>query len=142
MKNISLKLVLGCLILFSLESRAQNSNVYSFEKSISVPGDGGYDYLSIDDVNKHLFVSHGESVNVIDLKTEKVVGSIDNMKGVHGIAVDNKVNKGFITDGRDNSVVVFDLTTFKTIKIIQLLKKVFQIHFKPKIVLTGKRAAK
>ena len=123
MKNISLKLVLGCLILCSLESRAQNSNVYSFDKSISVPGDGGYDYISIDDINKHLFVSHGETVNVIDLKNEKVIGSINNMKGVHGIAVDNEVNKGFITDGRDNSVVVFDLTTFKTIKVIPVTPK-------------------
>jgi len=123
MKNIFLKLILGCLSLFSQESRAQNSNVYSFDKSISVPGDGGYDYISIDDINKHLFVSHGETVNVIDLKNEKVIGSINNMKGVHGIAVDNEVNKGFITDGRDNSVVVFDLTTFKTIKVIPVTPK-------------------
>jgi DNA-binding beta-propeller fold protein YncE len=103
MKNAFLKLFLVVPLLFSLASNAQNSNAYSFEKSISVPGDGGYDYLSIDDVNKHLFVSHGETVNVIDLKTEKVIGAIENMKGVHGIAVDNAVNRGFITDGRDNS---------------------------------------
>jgi len=123
MRTNSLKLVLAGILLFGLESRAQTSQVYSFEKSISVPGDGGYDYLSIDDVNKHLFVSHGGSVNVIDLKTEKVIGSIDNMKGVHGIAFDNEVNKGFITDGRDNSVVVFDLTTFKTIKVVPVTPK-------------------
>jgi DNA-binding beta-propeller fold protein YncE len=123
MKNAFLKLLLIVPLLFCLASNAQNSNVYSFENSISVPGDGGYDYLSIDDVNKHLFVSHGETVNVIDLKTEKVIGSIENMKGVHGIAVDNAVNRGFITDGRDNSVVVFDLTTFKTIKVIPVTPK-------------------
>jgi DNA-binding beta-propeller fold protein YncE len=123
MKNAFLKLLLIVPLLFCLASKAQNSNVYSFENSISVPGDGGYDYLSIDDVNKHLFVSHGETVNVIDLKTEKVIGSIENMKGVHGIAVDNAVNRGFITDGRDNSVVVFDLTTFKTIKVIPVTPK-------------------
>jgi DNA-binding beta-propeller fold protein YncE len=123
MKNAFLKLFLVVPLLFSLASNAQNSNVYSFEKSISVPGDGGYDYLSIDDVNKHLFVSHGEMVNVIDLKTEKVIGSIENMKGVHGIAVDNAVNRGFITDGRDNSVVVFDLITFKTVKVIPVTPK-------------------
>jgi YVTN family beta-propeller protein len=45
------------------------------------------------------------------------------MKGVHGIAVDNEVNKGFITDGGDNSVVVFDLKTFKTITIIPVTPK-------------------
>jgi len=115
--------LLAVPLLLSLLSKAQTSDLYSFEKTISVPGDGGYDYLSIDEVNRHLFVSHGTSVNVIDLKTEKVIGSIDNMKGVHGIAVDNAVNRGFITDGRDNSVVVFDLTSFKTITVIHVTPK-------------------
>jgi DNA-binding beta-propeller fold protein YncE len=123
MKNIALKILLIAPLFICLVSNAQNSELYSFDKSISVPGDGGYDYVSIDDVNKHLFVSHGGSVNVVDLKTEKVIGSIDNMKGVHGIAIDNEVNKGFITDGRDNSVVVFDLQTFKTIKVIPVTPK-------------------
>src|SRR5260370_522684 len=85
---------------------AQNNNK---EKSIVVCGDGGYEYLYIYEVKRHLFVSHGTSVNVIDLNTEQLIGSIDSMKGVHGIAVVNEVNKGFITDGRGKSVVVFDL---------------------------------
>ena len=124
MKKRLLKLsFFAVLILSSLLCKAQTSNIYSFEKNISVPGDGGYDYLSIDEVNRHLFVSHGTSVNVIDLKTEQVIASIDNMKGVHGIAVDNEVNRGFITDGGDNSVVVFDLTTFKTITVIPVKPK-------------------
>jgi len=123
MRIYSLKILLVGFLFLSLVSNAQNTALYSFDKSISVPGDGGYDYVSIDDANKHLFVSHGESVNVIDLKTEKVIGSIDNMKGVHGIAIDNEVNRGFITDGRDNSVVVFDLQTFKTIKVIPVTPK-------------------
>ena len=76
-----------------------------------------------DEVNRHLFVSHGTSVNIIDLNTEQVIGSIDNMKGVHGIAVVDEVGKGFITDGRDNAVVVFDLKTFKTIVTIHVTPK-------------------
>src|SRR5450432_1133196 len=124
MRRSLLKLsILATPILFSLLCKAQSSDVYSFEKMISVPGDGGYDYVSIDEVHRHLFVSHGTSVNVIDLKTEKVIGSIDNMKGVHGIAIDNEVNKGFITDGGDNTVVVFDIKTFKTITVIPVTPK-------------------
>jgi DNA-binding beta-propeller fold protein YncE len=110
-------------LLICLFSSAQTSNIYSYEKLIPLPGNGGYDYIYIDDVTRHMFVSHGTSVNVIDLKTEQPIGSIDNMKGVHGIAVDNEVNRGFITDGRDNSVVVFDLGTFKTIKTIPVTPK-------------------
>jgi len=115
-------LCLGVLAVSFCIGKAQTP-VYTYDKTISVPGDGGYDYLSIDDVNRHLFVSHGTSVNVIDLNTEAVIGSIDNMKGVHGIAVVNDVNKGFITDGRDNSVVVFNLKTFKTIATIPVTPK-------------------
>jgi DNA-binding beta-propeller fold protein YncE len=109
--------------LICIKSSAQSADIYSFDKSIAVPGDGGYDYLSIDDVNRHLFVSHGTSVNVIDLNTEQVIGSVDGMQGVHGIAVVNEVNKGFITDGRANAVVVFDLSTFKVITTIPVTPK-------------------
>lgn len=124
MKKTTGKL-LFCLafIAFLQPGKAQQTAIYSFDKSIAVPGDGGYDYLSIDEVNHHLFVSHGTSVNVIDLATETVIGSVDGMKGVHGIAVVNDVNKGFVTDGRDNAVVVFDLTTFKVITTIHISGK-------------------
>jgi len=96
------------------------AQTYVADKTIALPGDGGYDYLSIDKVNRNLYVSHGTAVNVINLDTEKPVGAIKNMKGVHGIAIVNKVNRGFISDGKANAVVVFDLKTFKTITTITL----------------------
>lgn len=99
---------------------AQSSPLYTFDKKIPVPGDGSYDYIAIDEVNDHLFVSHGTSFNVIDLATEKPIASIDGMKGVHGIAIVNEVNKGFISDGKANAVVVVDLTSFKILKTISL----------------------
>ena len=121
MKKITFQLFLTVIIiLITFSSYAQQAAVYTFDKKITLPGNSGYDYLSIDTVNRHLFVSHGTSVSVVDLKTEKPIAIIDNMKGVHGIAVVNEVNKGFISDGRDNSVVVFDLSTFKVIKTIKL----------------------
>ena len=100
---------------FSAGSRAQNAGVYKFIKKISLPGDGGYDYMSIDEVNNKLYVSHGTSVNVIDLKTDSAVAEIKEMKGVHGIAIDNELGRGFISDGRANSMVAFDLLNFKKI---------------------------
>ncbi|HMH22489.1 MAG TPA: YncE family protein [Puia sp.] len=112
----------GLLFLLMATTRL-SAQQYTLDKKIPLPGDGGYDYLSIDEVNNHLFVSHGTSVNVVDLGTEKPIASIDGMKGVHGIAVVNEVNKGFISDGRDNSVVVFDLSTFKIITTIALSAK-------------------
>ncbi len=114
-------LIAGVSLLAGLAAnvRAQSPG-YVFEKKIPLPGDGGYDYLAIDEVNNHLFVSHGTSFNVVDLATEQPVATIDGMKGVHGIAIVNEVNKGFISDGKGNAVVVVDLSTFKILKTIQL----------------------
>ncbi|HEY4322930.1 MAG TPA: YncE family protein [Mucilaginibacter sp.] len=94
------------------------AQTYVFDKAIALPGNAGYDYLSIDTVNRRLYVSHGTAVNVIDLDTEQPVGVVDGMKGVHGIAIVNKSNRGFISDGRANAVVAFDLKTLAIIKTI------------------------
>jgi len=52
---------------------------YIMDKKIAIPGDGGYDYLAIDEVNRHLFVSHGTVFNVVDLATEKPVAVIEGL---------------------------------------------------------------
>jgi len=108
------------LLISGLAPLTLKAQTYVADKTISLTGDGGYDYLAIDKVNNRLYVSHGTQVNVIDLATDKEVGSIDDMKGVHGIAIVNKLNRGFITDGRTNAVVAFDIKTLKTITTISL----------------------
>jgi YVTN family beta-propeller protein len=119
MKSITYQI--ACLFFLALMGLTSvNAQQYTFDKKIPVPGDGSYDYMAIDDVNHHLFVSHGTSFNVIDLATEQPIGVVEGMKGVHGIAIVNEVNKGFISDGKDNAVVVIDLTSFKTIRKIAL----------------------
>ncbi len=122
MKLLSSAISLLFLFIISTTQSFAQDSLYTFYKSIPVPGNGGYDYLSIDNMNHHLFVSHGTIVDVIDLNTEQVIDSITGMKGVHGIAVVNEVNKGFISDGKGNAAVVFDLKTLKTIKSIPLSK--------------------
>jgi DNA-binding beta-propeller fold protein YncE len=115
-KNLRLFIGFG-LFLFVQQCSAQQ---YIFDKKIALPGDGSYDYMAIDAVNSHLFISHGTSFNVVDLATEQPIALIDGMKGVHGIAIVNEVNRGFISDGKANAVVVIDLTSFKILKTISL----------------------
>jgi YVTN family beta-propeller protein len=116
------KLIPGLLAaaLLSITPVLLHAQTYVLDKKIPLTGDGGYDYLSIDKVNNRLYVSHGTMVNVVDLATEKQVGVIEGMKGVHGIAIVNKEGKGFISDGRANAAVAFDLNTFKVIATIPL----------------------
>src|ERR1700730_3179369 len=112
-----------CLVCLFVADASAQSPSYVFDKKIALPGDAGYDYLSIDHVNHRLYVSHGTTVNVIDLDSQKPVGVVDSLHGVHGIAVVNDLNRGFISDGRGNAVVVFDLKTLKTVAVIPLSGK-------------------
>jgi YVTN family beta-propeller protein len=116
------KIILGFALLAttSIIPQLSQAQTYVADKTIALPGDGGYDYLAVDQVNRRLYVSHGTSVHVIDLATEQPVGAVNNMKGVHGIAIVNKLNRGFISDGKANAVVAFDLKTLKVIATIAL----------------------
>src|SRR6478672_730596 len=80
---------------------------------IKIGGEGGWDYLTVDSAAHRLYVSHATHVAVVDLDSNKVVGDIPDTPGVHGIAIAPELNKGFISNGRGNSVTVFDLKTLK-----------------------------
>ncbi|WP_295647930.1 hypothetical protein [uncultured Mucilaginibacter sp.] len=122
MKKVFLCLA-GVLLLTAAPLLMHAQTKYVFDKKIDLPGDGGYDYLSIDKVNNHLFVSHGTAVNVVDLATGAVIGTIDGMQGTHGIAYATKHNLGFISDGRGQATVAFDLKTLKKVATIPLTNK-------------------
>src|SRR5690349_11521339 len=78
---------------------------------IKVGGAGGWDYVTVDSVNRRVYIAHGTKVDVVDPDAGKVVGSIDQLHGVHGIAIAPDLNRGFITNGSSNSVTIFDLKT-------------------------------
>ena len=82
---------------------------YKVTGTIPIAGEGGWDYLFADSANRLLYVSHSTQVDVIDLDSGKPVGTITGMKRIHGIAVAQDIGRGFISDGGDNVVVIFDL---------------------------------
>lgn len=88
---------------------------YKVSKKINTAGDGSWDYLVVDEPTQRLFVSHGMVTQVVDIKTGKLISTIPDTKGVHGIAIANDLNKGFISNGRDTSVTVFNLKTLEII---------------------------
>ena len=105
------------VIMSSLTLNAQSN--YAIANKIHVEGDGGWDYISVDDVNGRIFVSHSMVAQAIDIKTGKLAGIIPDTKGIHGIAIAAELNKGFTSNGRDSSVTVFNL---KTLEVITRLK--------------------
>jgi DNA-binding beta-propeller fold protein YncE len=86
---------------------------YHITGEITIGGDGGWDYLTVDSAARRLYVSHQSHVVVVDVDANKVVGDIPDTPGVHGIAIASDLGKGFISNGRGNNVTVFDLKTGK-----------------------------
>jgi YVTN family beta-propeller protein len=84
-------------------------------KTYKIGGEGWWDYLTLDTVSRHLFLSRGTHVMVIDADSGKVLGDIPDTQGVHGIALDPESGRGFTSNGREGTVTIFDLNTLKTI---------------------------
>jgi YVTN family beta-propeller protein len=93
---------------------------YKIANRIHIDSNGSWDYASVDEQLNRLYVSHGTIVQVVDLNTSKVIAVIPNTNGVHGIALADDVHKGFISDGKDSAVTIFDLKTNATISKIQV----------------------
>ena len=102
-------LSVAILLSSSIFLNAQSN--YKMVRQIPLEGDGGWDYLSVDEAAGRLYVSHATMALVVDLKSGTQVGKIADTKGIHGIAVVPALNKGFTSNGRDTSVTVFDLKT-------------------------------
>ncbi|HEX7529732.1 MAG TPA: hypothetical protein VF333_01215, partial [Pyrinomonadaceae bacterium] len=86
---------------------------YHVAKTLKLGGDGGWDYLTVDAKTRRVYISRGTHVMVVDADTGTVVGDIPNTNGVHGIAIAPDMDKGFVSDGRDNTVTIFDVKTLK-----------------------------
>jgi DNA-binding beta-propeller fold protein YncE len=117
MKSLSLfpRLVLGA----ALTASALAESHYEALTEISIPGEGGWDYLSVDSATHRLFVTHATKVVVIDTQTDKIVGEISDTPGVHGFAIAPDLGRGFSSNGRENKVNVVDLATLKTLSKIE-----------------------
>lgn len=118
MKKV-LFLILLSPIFFTGVNAQQGVNQFKILKSIPLPGDGGWDYSIVDTVYHRLFVTHETMVQVIDLHTNKLVGTISELNGVHGVTFAFPFNHGFLSNGDANSIIMFDLKTLKVIKEIK-----------------------
>ena len=108
MKKLFQLTIIVSLISINFISAQTKSSQYYIANRFSIEGDGGWDYLTVDENSGRLYISHGTIVQVMDTKEGKIIGTIKDLKGVHGIALAENLNKGFITSGRDSTVVVFD----------------------------------
>src|SRR5438309_145003 len=107
-------LALGILGVTSAPVRGADGP-YHFLKEIPVGGEGGWDYSSVDEAGRRLYVSHGTKVVVIDLDKEVVAGEIADTPGVHGLAPAPELGRGVTSNGRENKASIVDLKTLQTL---------------------------
>jgi len=92
---------------------------YAVVHRFIIGGKDGWDYLTYDAVRNRLFISRSDHVQIVDPNNGKVLDDIPDTPGVHGIALAEDVGKGFISNGRGNSVTVFDLKSLRTVGLIR-----------------------
>ncbi len=123
----------------SLTRAARPAMEYKIIKTVKLGGEGGWDCLTVDSQARRLYISRGTHVMVVNADTGEVVGDIPGTNGVHGIALVPALGKGFTSNGRDNTVSVFDLKTLHVSKQIPVGKNPDIIIYdsESKLVFTG-----
>jgi YVTN family beta-propeller protein len=121
------------VLLASLLMGASRPSIggYSVLKKIPIAGQGGFDYLTVDEAARRLYVSHETQVEVLDIDSLSVVGSVAKTAGVHGIAIAPELGRGFVSDGQASTVTIFDLKTLKPIAEVPTGKKPDAIIYDP-----------
>ncbi|MGB2623646.1 MAG: hypothetical protein WA857_15210 [Candidatus Acidiferrum sp.] len=92
---------------------------YHLIKTVPVPGDEGWDYLAVDSQARRAYISHGSHVVVMNADTYAIEGDIPDTPGVHGIALAPGLDRGFISAGRADMAVIFDLKSLKTLGTVK-----------------------
>jgi len=130
-------LLLASALAWPHVSRAQTFKAAKF----SIGGDGGTDYLTAEPGTGRVFVSRGTHVMVVDGPTGRIVADIPDTPRTHGIALAPKSGRGFITNGGDSTVTMFDLKTLAVIKKIPVatggLDGIMYEDFADRIILTN-----
>ncbi len=112
----------AALALAALSALGASSG-YHLLKKVTVPGAGGWDYVTVDEAARRVYISHATQVEILDADTNEIVGKIPDTPGVHGVALAQEFGRGFITAGKTDAVIIFDLKTLKTIGQVKVGKK-------------------
>lgn len=103
-----------CALVFAT-AQAQKSTGFHVINTFHIASTGGWDAIEVGPVHDWLYLSHGTQVNVLNKITGDSVGVIENTLGVHDIAFDLANHKGFTSNGKLNTVTVFDMNTNKVL---------------------------
>lgn len=117
MNGISWNRIFVSVAVLVVGAFAATSVSYHLANTYKFPAASGgreyFDYINFDAKSGRLYLSHGTEVLVVDANTGKELGKVAGLKLSHGIAVVPELGRGFITDGAQGKVIIFDLKTFE-----------------------------
>lgn len=117
--SLSIAFILGATLLSRASAPLPGPSGYHLIKTVPVPGDEGWDYLALDSEARRVYISHGSRVVVMNADTYAIEGDIPDTAGVHGIALAPSLGRGFVSAGRANMAVIFDLKSLKTLGTVK-----------------------
>jgi DNA-binding beta-propeller fold protein YncE len=116
--RLALRVALFISLLATFSTAADPG--YHVIKTYKLGGEGGWDYLNLDSSSRRLYISRATHVMVIDADSGKPVGDIPDTPGVHGIALAPELGRGFVSNGREGTVTIFDIQTLKLISKVKV----------------------
>ncbi len=131
MQRCRLRPAIFLIPICAMLAAAANAGGYSVTKKIPIAGQGSWDYLTVDEDARRLYVSHGTQVEVLDIDSLNVAGNIPKTPGVHGVAIAPEFGRGFVSNGQTSSVTIFDLKSLKPIADVPTGQKPDAIIYDP-----------
>ena len=80
-----------------------------------IGGAGTWDYMTFDRDANRLYIAHGTVMQVVDVDTGSKVGEIRDLYEARQVALDDTGQYGYVSDGGQGKVVVFDRQTLKRV---------------------------
>jgi DNA-binding beta-propeller fold protein YncE len=112
--NLRCRLAVGVLVALAAtasSARAETVGQYAVTKTLKIGGPGSWDYVTLDSQGQRLYLTRTTHTMVLEAATGKVIADIPGQKRAHGVALVPQVGRGFITDGQEGTVTIFDLKT-------------------------------
>lgn len=129
LKVVALVVLFASVLLFA--KSAPKTPEFAVQQHAVLGGDGGWDYVTFDPALRRLYIARSDRVMVVDAESLKLLATIPNTQGVHGVALAPKLKRGFISAGGSNEVVVFDQQSLKELKRIPTAERPDAILFDP-----------
>jgi YVTN family beta-propeller protein len=119
------------LFLMATPALLLSATNYQLSKKVAVPGAGGWDYVIVDEAGRRVYIAHSTQVDVLDADSLALVGTIPNTLGAHGVAIASEFGRGYVSAGKEDAVIPFDLKTLKAYPEIKVGKKPDAIVYEP-----------